>query len=80
MGLWIPETASVLVFNLKNVPKHFSLSQKDTVCQQSHSVYVSVVLNYYTLNNVTWMTNAVNFCLLEARVTYPKHDTSTHLM
>lgn len=54
MGLWIPETASVLVFNLKNVPKHFSLPQKDTVCQQSHAVYVSVVLNYYASNNVTF--------------------------
>lgn len=42
MGLWIPETASVLVFILKNVPKHFSLSQKDTVCQQdASSLYLS---------------------------------------
>lgn len=52
--LWIPETASVLVFDLQNVPKHLRLSEKDTVCQQSHAVYVSVVLNYYSPNNVTF--------------------------
>lgn len=46
MGLWIPGAASVLVFKLKNVPKDFSLSQKDTICQQSHLVYVSVALHF----------------------------------
>lgn len=54
MELWITETASVLVFKLKNVPKHFSLSQKDTVCQQRRAVYVSVVLNYRARKNVTF--------------------------
>lgn len=67
MGLWIPETASVLVFILKNVPKHFSLSQKDTVCQQMQAVYISVVLNYYTRSNVTRMTNADDFVFLKSR-------------
>lgn len=80
MGLWILETASVSVFKLKNVPKHLSLSQKDTICQQSHSVYVSVVLHFLYSNNVTWMTNEVNFCLFEEPVMYLKCETSTHLM
>lgn len=65
MGLWIPETASVLVFILKNVPKHFSLSQKDTVCQQDASSIINY--NYYTRSNVTWMTNADDFVFLKSR-------------
>lgn len=44
--------------------RHFSLAQKDTVCQQSHVVYVSAALNRYALSYVTWMTNAVNSRLL----------------